>query len=271
MKSWVVAVALLLIPVAGAQISCGSGFTSSGACSLSSMNTITGGASVTESGGVITLMSNDCSHCVTDLWYSTKQNIGNFSTSFSFTPNNSSGMAFGIQNVSVCSGGASGELGMSQFDGSGGPNNIFYIKFDLFYGSLTQIYIMEQCTSQGTGGNCNEVLPLSWQDSLLPVQFSLSPVSLTSNAPYTANITYDGYNFCMTLSDSASNSYGPKCWKVNIPAIVGGTTAYVGFGASTGVTNTTPGTLNNWAFASGANALNPTQAGGHTVFAGTMH
>jgi hypothetical protein len=285
MKRWFWALALLLSPLAPAQISCGSGFTASGACSIGSGSTSFSNPSgsnnpATESGGVITIMPSGCGHCASNLWYNTKQNVQNFNTSFTFVPNDSSGLGFAIQNTSLTnngaaglslSAGASGELGLSQFDSTGGPNNIFYLKFDRYFGNLTQLYIQDQCPSQNPGANCNEVIPVSWQNALLPAQFSLSPINLASNAPYTASITYDGFNLCMSLTDSAANSYGPKCWKVNIPGIVGGTTAYVGFGASTGLTNSTAGTISNFAFASGSNAIKPTQAAGHTTFAGTMH
>jgi Legume lectin domain len=266
---------LCLIAVsAHAQISCGSGFTSSGACSLSAFpgsatNIINSRppGSVNLSGSTILLIPTSCDHCAATMFYGTLQDITHFTTSFQFTPNDSAGLAFAIQNVTINNNGtgyglvagASGEMGLAQFCCSGGPNNIFYIKFDRFYGNLTQLTLQMQCPSTGTGGNCNETYGQSLYNALLPLQYSISPVNLASNGPYTATLTYDSQNFCMTIVDSAGtpNSYS-QCWKVNIPGIVGGNTAYVGFGSSTGLTNTYATTMNTWTFSSGSPTLNAT-------------
>jgi hypothetical protein len=269
---------LLALPAAMAQISCGSGFNASGACSLGSGSTQfnNGGGLMTESAGVITQMPASCGHCVATMWYNTVQNIQQFTTSFKFVPNDSAGMAFAIQNTNInnngtgnnMTAGASGELGVIQYCCSGTPNNLFHLDFDRQYGSLWQVYPQFTCNVNPSAGFSCAGQNSLW-NTLASSAFSLSPVNLANNGPYTASVTYDGYNFCMTLSDTVSNTYGPSCLKVNIPAMVGGNTAYVGFGVSTGTSNSFAGTLSSWTFTSGSPTLVTTQRRGS--FAGSMH
>ena len=48
------------------------------------------------------------------------------------------------------------------------------------------------------------------------------------------HITYDGANLAMTLTDTVTKATFTTSWPVNIPAIVGGNTAYAGFTGGTG-------------------------------------
>jgi hypothetical protein len=265
-------VSLLGTHRAHAQISCGSGFAASGACSLGSgsifnalgqnwqngANTCST-ASPAVSGGVVTLQCTPCGHCVGNMWATTKQPINSFSTTFTFVPNDSAGMVFSIQNAnngtsgsgSGLSAGASAEMGVMQFCCFGNPNNIFALKYYRFGENTTQIY-------NGAPGQCMEQAGFNCAGSntqfgnggqiLSPSEFAMSPINWSNNGPFTATITYDGVNLCQTVTDTASNQYGPQCFKVDIPALVGANTAYVGFGTSTGSNNSVAGTLNNFTF-----------------------
>ena len=61
-------------------------------------------------------------------------------------------------------------------------------------------------------------------------------VNLHSGDIFQVHMTYDGTTLTMTITDTANTS--EKCtvaWKINIPGIVGGDTAYVGFTGATGI------------------------------------
>src|SRR5947199_8954933 len=47
-------------------------------------------------------------------------------------------------------------------------------------------------------------------------------------------MSYDGSNLAMTITDSVTNKTFTTSWPINIPATVGGNTAFVGFTAGTG-------------------------------------
>jgi len=50
-------------------------------------------------------------------------------------------------------------------------------------------------------------------------------------------MTYDGTKLTMTITDTVTNATFTTSWTINIPAIVGGNTAYVGFTGGTGRPN----------------------------------
>jgi hypothetical protein len=63
-----------------------------------------------------------------------------------------------------------------------------------------------------------------------------TPVELTTNGPIQVMLTYDSIskNLVETLTDSAGNTFTHTYPGIDIPAIVGGNTAYVGFTGGTG-------------------------------------
>lgn len=76
-----------------------------------------------------------------------------------------------------------------------------------------------------------------------------TPVELTTNGPIQVMLTYDAIskNLVETLTDSAGNTFTHTYMGIDIPAIVGGNTAYVGFTGATG-TATAYQTINNFMF-----------------------
>jgi len=72
-------------------------------------------------------------------------------------------------------------------------------------------------------------------------------IDLHSNDTFLAHITYDGKNLNLTLTDVNTEAAWSHSFPVNIPAIVGATTAYVGFTGSTGE-DTAVQQILNWTF-----------------------
>jgi hypothetical protein len=67
------------------------------------------------------------------------------------------------------------------------------------------------------------------------VSFQPSGINICNGDLYTADVDYNGKKLSLTLSDRAKpSSRFSTSWEVDIPSIVGSTTAYVGFTAGTG-------------------------------------
>ena len=259
--SLAVVASALLGPAAIAQniFNC-SGFSSSGSCGLSSVSggtTDFRGNANALLGTSINLAPAGSGHSGYDVWYQTPVNVQAFTTTFTFVPG-CCNVAFVVQNVtteppaSAYSGGAGAEAGFSQFAGGTNivPNNIFALEFDS-YGSLTndpgtwsyssaQIYQTLEAPfmpngSCRIGGGCGiPNYPIN--------KISTSPVPLataqgkTTGDTYSATVTYNGNTLTLSLYDvtAGGSCPGSRCftqtWSgVYIPAIVGGTKAYVGF------------------------------------------
>jgi hypothetical protein len=59
-------------------------------------------------------------------------------------------------------------------------------------------------------------------------------VNLHSGNIFQVHMTYNGATLAMTITDTATNASFTNSWTINIPATVGGNTAFVGFTAGTG-------------------------------------
>jgi hypothetical protein len=70
--------------------------------------------------------------------------------------------------------------------------------------------------------------------STVNVDMSSSGLSLHSGNPLAVTMVYDGTTLTMTITDTKTSASFTKSWAINIPATVGGNTAYVGFTAGTG-------------------------------------
>ena len=69
-----------------------------------------------------------------------------------------------------------------------------------------------------------------------------------------AHITYDGTTLTLTLTDTLTGASFTASQAINIPATVGGNTAYVGFTAGTGGLTAVQEIL-NWTYTSGLTAV----------------
>ncbi len=129
---------------------------------------------------------------------------------------NGDGMTFAIQGQGPAAlGGSGGSLGYQ-----GIPNSVA-VKFDLF-------------SNAGEGPNSTGLYTDGASPTLPATDMTSSGVNLHSGDAMWAHILYDGANLTLTLTDTVTKAAFTKAFPINIPATVGGNTAYVGFTGGTG-------------------------------------
>ena len=148
-------------------------------------------------------------------------NVQQFITSFDFQLSNAiaDGFTFTIQGDGPTFLGNGGEsLGV------GGLKNDVIIKFDLF-------------NNAGEGSDSTG-LYTNYQLTTVPaIDLTSTGINLHSGDIFNVQMTYNGATLTVVITDTVTNATATQTYTVNIPAIVGGTTAYVGFtGASGGAT-----------------------------------
>jgi hypothetical protein len=132
-------------------------------------------------------------------------------------------MTFTIQNAGTT---ALGPLGGGLGYGPGAPGGTpgiptsVAVKFDLFQNA--------QEGNNSTGLYTNGASPTS------PAITFSGGVNLHSGDVFRVHMTYDGTTLTMTITDTVTNATFTNAWTINIPATVGGNTAFVGFTAGTG-------------------------------------
>jgi hypothetical protein len=200
-----------------------SGFTAS-SLSLNYGATVTGGLLQITDGGTGEERS---------AWFTTKVPVQSFITDFTFQLSNAAadGMTFAIQGNNIWSlGDPGGGLGYE------GIANSVAVKFDLYNNAGEGI----DSTGLYTGGAAPTVPS---------VNLSATGINLHSGDVMHAHMVYDGTDLTMTLTDTVTNATVTEVFPVNIPSIVGGNTAYVGFTGSTGSTTATQSVL-SWTYVS---------------------
>jgi hypothetical protein len=157
--------------------------------------------------------------------------VSTFTTSFNFllTNPNADGFTFIIQsNSPTALGPTGGGLGYgSDTVGGGGIPNSIAVKFDLF-------------SNHGEGNNStglfidgdSPTIPTTPRDTLVMIDPTV--VNLHSQDLMTATLAYDGATLTETITDNVTHGTFTTQYAVNIPAIVGGLEAFVGFGGGTG-------------------------------------
>ena len=153
-------------------------------------------------------------------WYQVGVNIQSFTTDFTFqttgTAPTADGFTFAIQgNNSTALGPAGGSLGYE-----GIPNSVA-VKFDLY-------------SNNGEGPDSTGLYLNGASPTTPAVDMTSSGVDLHSGDPFHAHITYDGTTLVMTITDTITNATFTTNWTVDIPTIVGGDVAFIGFTAGTG-------------------------------------
>ena len=158
-------------------------------------------------------------------------NIRSFTTDFAFQLVNpqADGFTFVIQNAGPTALGAAAE-GLGFW---GIPHSVA-IKFDI-YNNVGE-------GAESTGLYTDGVAP-----TVPAVSLTGTPINLHSGDPIAAHITYDGTDLTLTLTDSSTLGTWSYSWPINIPATVGGNTAYVGFTAGTGGETATQNVL-SWTY-----------------------
>jgi hypothetical protein len=174
-------------------------------------------------------------------WYAVPVNIQAFSTSLKlkFTKSNSNGyyglgMTFTIQNQPAAT-----STSLYGFV-SGGPTALGNGDRALGYG-----YTPPGTLTGTTGGLLSSVavkFDLSnnstglFTDGALPTtpDVVMTGVTLTGGHPLNVTLDYNGTTLSMTIRDSVTSASFSHSWPINIPSAVGGSTAYIGFTASSG-------------------------------------
>ena len=165
------------------------------------------------------------------IFWSQPVGVQSFTTDFTFQITNpqADGMTFTIQNVgkTALGGGYSG-LGYS------GIGKSVAIKFDLYNNS-------------GEGTDSTGVFVNGATPTVPALDMTSSGVSLHSGDPMLAHVTYDGTTLIMNLSDQVTHKAYTLSKAINIPQMVGASTAYVGFTGGTGGLSSTQKLL-NWTY-----------------------
>jgi hypothetical protein len=167
-------------------------------------------------------------------FYATPVGIQSFTTDFTFQLSNPAGdgMTFTIQNVGPTAlGSIGGGLGYATI-----PKSLA-IKFDLFNNSGEGV--------NSTGMYLNGATPTVPAVSLVG-----TAINLHSGDFIEAHITYDGANLTLSLTDAETLGTWSQSVAVNIPAVVGANTAYVGFTGGTGASTASQKVL-SWTYTAG--------------------
>jgi hypothetical protein len=284
-----------LLPASAQVINCPSGFASSGSCGVSLIGSsgqpfaLVGspnGSNPALAGSQVELIPTGATHTAVGFIYQAKVNVQAFTSTFTFVPNGQN-LAFVVENNTNSnaagtgpnfSSGAGCEAGFYQaFDANDTPpNNIFALELDS-YSPLTESGSFTYSSAQIYQAGQSPCLPNDDGPNYYPTnKISTSPVNLTAGSPgtstgdvYSATVTYDGTNFTLKMYNvtAGGSCPGASCftqvWPVNIPSLVGGPTAYVGFTAGVNVPNLPALYANSFTFTEGSTgqAPTPTQAG----------
>ncbi|WP_433966375.1 chitobiase/beta-hexosaminidase C-terminal domain-containing protein [Tunturiibacter gelidiferens] len=222
------ATAAYVLQAGGSSINFGSGFASANGLTFN-------GSAITASDGSLELTNGGTYEAGSA--FGQPINIQAFTTDFAFQQLNAiaDGFTFTIQNAGATAlGSSSGALGYGNPKGTGIPTSVA-VKFD--------IYNNQGEGNDSTGFYTNGALP-----EMPAVDMTSSGVILRSGDPMRAHLTYDGTTLTMTLADPLVGKTFTYSQAINIPLIVGGNTAYVGFTGGTGGSTSTQKIL-TWTYA----------------------
>jgi hypothetical protein len=152
-------------------------------------------------------------------FYTTPVNIQAFTNDFSFqlTDALADGFTFTIQDAGPTALGPNGgSLGYGTAMGAS-----IAVKFDLY-------------SNAGEGTDSTGEYSDGAKPTVPFVDMTSSGVILRSGDVMSVHMTYDGTTLAMTVTDATAGKNFSTSWAVNIPAIVGANTAYVGFTGGTG-------------------------------------
>jgi hypothetical protein len=184
---------------------------------------------------------NDSHQAIGTAFGERKVGIGRFTTEFTFQlprlPEVIDGFTFTIQGVGpeAC-GSHGGGLGYGP-DHTGGPAGIprsVAIKFDLW-------------DNEGEGLNSTGIYTDGAAPTIPAVKLDGTGINLHTDHVFEVRMTYDGVTLKVTITDRTTRATASQSYKVDIPRVVGGRSAYVGFTAGTGASNVTPDIL-TWTF-----------------------
>src|SRR5271156_2964257 len=226
----------------GTEINYGSGFASVAGLTLN--------GSATNVDDSRLQLTTGLTYQVSSVFYNTPTNIQAFTTDFAFQLSDAEadGFTFTIQNVGPTAiGGYGGNLGYGPNPvtaTTGGIGKSVAIKFD-FYNNAGE-------GTDSTGLYVDGVSP-----TVPAVDITSSGVVLSSGDSINANMTYDGVNLTMTLTDIVVNKTFTYTFPINIPATIGSNVAYIGFTGGTGGESSSQKIL-SWTFTSASGSVTQT-------------
>jgi len=161
-------------------------------------------------------------------WFTTLVNVTKFTTDFTFQisagATTADGFTFAIQNTGTTALGPSGGglgYGPDSTAGALGIGKSVAVKFDLY-------------NNAGEGTNSTGIYT-NGASPTVPATTLGGGVDLHSGDLMSVHMTYDGTTLTMTITDTTNTTKSfTTSWAINIPATVGGNTAYVGFTGGTG-------------------------------------
>ncbi len=183
-------------------------------------------------------LTNGAANEAGSAWYYEPVNVQAFTTDFSFQLSNpgADGFTFVIQGDGTSSLGSSG-AGL----GYQGINNSVAIKFDFY-------------SDAGEGSDSTGLYIKGASPTVPSVDLSTSGIDLHSDDTMDIHLAYNGTVLSMTITDIVTGATFSYNWTINIPATVGGNTAYVGFTGSTNTLSSSQKIL-TWVYALGSSAL----------------
>ena len=187
-------------------------------------------------------LTNGGSNEAGSAFYTTPVNIQSFTTDFTFQLTNpaADGFTFTIQNV----GPGAWALTASSL-GYAPIGESVAIKFDLYQNP-------GDASNNSTGIYVDGALPTG-----RAIDLTGSGINLHSGDKMDAHITYDGTTLNLTITDLVTLATWSHPFTINIPASVGGNTAYVGFTGGTGGLTATQQIL-SWSYEPGQVPYDPT-------------
>jgi stage V sporulation protein SpoVS len=161
-------------------------------------------------------------------YYSTPVNIQSFTTDFTFQLKNGTnpsgeGFTFCIQNSTPSAMGLGGGglgYGPGTSRGRKGIPKSVAVKFDLV-------------SNQGEGTNSTGLYTNGAAPTVPATSLASSGIDLHSGDTFAVHIVYNGTQLALTITDTVTQKKFAKNFNVDIPTTVGGSSAYVGFTAST--------------------------------------
>jgi hypothetical protein len=228
------------------------------------------------------LIPSGSTHVGAGFNYQTQVDVQKFTAAFTFIPNGMN-LAFVLQNntnAQASGGGCSGtsctfsagagcESGFYQaFDSANPPypNNIVALELDSyspltltgpFTYSSVQLYQTGQspCLPNDNGPDYTPIDKIS--TSPVPLDSPANSQNTTTGHTYSVTLIYDGTSLAMTMYDvtGGGSCPGSSCftqsWPIDIPSIVGGNKAYVGFNGATGITSSYPLFVDSFSYSEG--------------------
>jgi hypothetical protein len=165
-------------------------------------------------------------------------NVSEFNTTFEFqttdATNTGDGFTFTIQGNSLTAvGGYGGALGYGAAGTDAAIGNSIAIKFDLY-------------SNDGEGPDSTGLYENGATPTLPSTDLSQTGINLHDGDVFAVNMSYNGTDLTVTITDTTTNASATQVYAVNIPSIVG-PAAYVGFTAGDGGITSTINVL-NWSF-----------------------